>query len=240
MIIKTKKGDVGGIIGAKPPHLQKAEEKKKVIKHGELFIDIGAKDRNEAKKIVAVGDPVILEPNFGKLNKNTYYGKAVDNRLGCYALVKIMRQVKPKNATIYAVATAQEVGTDDFRISTQGGTGDADFDAQFPDIAYNSTSDEYLVVWHGDRVVGEREIYGQRVDADGTLLGGAFRISDAGVDDDTLRDAQNPAVAYNATTDEFDPAAAHNPDTGEYLVVWQDYRNLGHRSTDIYGQRVSP
>jgi len=118
VIIKTKKGDVRGIIGAKPPHLQKEEEKKKVIKHGELFIDIGAKDGTEAKKMVEVGDPVILEPNFGKLNGNTYYGKAIDNRVGCYALVKIMRQIKIKDATVYAVATAQEeVGLKGARVS---------------------------------------------------------------------------------------------------------------------------
>jgi len=118
VIIKTKKGDVTGIIGAKPPHLQKEEEKKKVMKHDELFIDIGAKDSDEAKDMVAVGDPILLEPNFGKLNNNLYFGKAIDNRLGCYALIKIMRQVKVKDATIYAVATAQEeVGLKGARVS---------------------------------------------------------------------------------------------------------------------------
>ena len=118
VIIKTKKGDVRGIIGAKPPHIQKDEEKKKIIEHEELFIDIGAKDDEEAKNMVEVGDPVILEPNFGKLNKNIYYGKAIDNRVGCYALIQIMRQIKAKDVTIYAVATAQEeVGLKGARVS---------------------------------------------------------------------------------------------------------------------------
>jgi len=108
VVIKTKKGDLTGIIGSKAPHLQKTEEKKKVIEHEDLFIDIGAKDDKEAKEMVEVGDPIILEPNFGKLNKNLYYGKAIDNRAGCYALIKIMRQIKVKDAKIYAVATAQE------------------------------------------------------------------------------------------------------------------------------------
>lgn len=118
VIIKTEKGDVKGIIGAKPPHLQKDEEKKKVVKHDELFIDIGAKDKEEAEKMVEVGNPIILEPNFGKLNKNIYFGKAIDDRLGCYALIKIMRQVKVKGATIYAVATCQEeVGLKGARVS---------------------------------------------------------------------------------------------------------------------------
>jgi len=118
VIIKAKKGDITGIIGSKPPHLQKEEEKKKIIKHDELFIDIGAKDEHEAKSMVDIGDPVIFEPNFGNLNDNLYFGKAVDNRLGCYALIKIMRQIKLKDVTIYAVATAQEeVGLKGARVS---------------------------------------------------------------------------------------------------------------------------
>jgi len=118
VIIKTKKGDVRGVIGAKPPHSQKEEERKKIVEHCDLFIDIGAKDGDEAKSMVEVGDPVILEPNFGKLNKNVYYGKAIDDRIGCYALIKIMEQVKLKDATIYAVATCQEeVGLKGARVS---------------------------------------------------------------------------------------------------------------------------
>lgn len=107
--IKTKKGYVAGVIGSKPIHLKKDEEKKKLVKYDEMFIDIGADDEKEAKKMVEVGDPVCFEPNFGKLTVNRYYGKALDNRLGCYALLKIMEKI-PKNvdATLYAVGTAQE------------------------------------------------------------------------------------------------------------------------------------
>lgn len=108
VIVKSKKGDVLGIIGAKPPHLQKKVEKRRVIKHSKLFIDIGARNAKEAKNMVEVGDPVILEPNFGKLNRDIYFGKAIDDRLGCYALIEIMKQIDIKDTTIYAVATAQE------------------------------------------------------------------------------------------------------------------------------------
>lgn len=107
--IKTKKGSINGIIGSKPPHLQKEEEKKKIIKHDELFVDIGAKNQKEAEKMVEVGDPIVFEPNFGQLTKEVYYGKAVDNRLGCYILLKVMEKLpKNINARIYAVGTAQE------------------------------------------------------------------------------------------------------------------------------------
>ncbi len=119
VIIKTKKGDIPGVIGSKPPHLQKEEEKKNVIKHDELFIDIGAKDQKNAKKRVEIGDPIIFEPNFGQFTGDVFYGKAIDNRLGCYALLRIMEKIpKGIDATIYAVGTAQEeVGLKGARVS---------------------------------------------------------------------------------------------------------------------------
>lgn len=109
VLIKGKKGNVHGIIGSKPPHIQKKEEREKIIKHDSLFIDIGAKNRKDAERRVDVGNPIIFEPNFGQLSKDTYYGKAVDNRVGCYIMLKVMEKIpKSINATVYAVGTAQE------------------------------------------------------------------------------------------------------------------------------------
>ncbi|MFH1404100.1 MAG: M42 family metallopeptidase [Candidatus Altiarchaeota archaeon] len=109
VVIRSKKGDVVGVIGAKPPHLQKDEERKKVVKHDDMFIDIGVSSKKEAEKKISVGDPVIFEPNYGNLNGSLYYGKAIDNRVSCYALLKIMQSL-PKNLgkTVYAVGSAQE------------------------------------------------------------------------------------------------------------------------------------
>lgn len=107
VIVKSKKKSVLGIIGARPPHLQKEDERKNPIKHDDMYIDIGCKNKQEAESKVSIADPVIFEPNSGLLNEDLYYGKAVDNRVGCYALLKIMQKVKSK-ASVYAVATAQE------------------------------------------------------------------------------------------------------------------------------------
>lgn len=117
--IKTKKGDITGVIGSKPPHLLKEKDRKKFIEHDEMFIDVGAKNDKEAKKMVEVGDPATFESNFGLLHNNLFYGKALDNRLGCYALLDIMEKL-PKNIknTVYAVGTAQEeVGLKGGRVS---------------------------------------------------------------------------------------------------------------------------
>jgi len=72
-----------------------------------MFIDIGCTSKEEAERKVEVGDVVIFEPNSGILNGKFYYGKAIDNRVGCFALIKIMEKLKV-DAEVYAVATTQE------------------------------------------------------------------------------------------------------------------------------------
>lgn len=109
VIVKSAQGDCLGIIGTKPPHLLKEEERKQPLKYEDMFIDIGCKTKEEALKKVDVGDAVIFEPNAGVLNNNLYYGKAIDDRAGCYALLKIMERISANiGAEVYAVATAQE------------------------------------------------------------------------------------------------------------------------------------
>ena len=109
VVIKAKKGDVLGVIGTKPPHLMGPDERNKTITHDNMFIDIGCSSKQEALKKVELGDQIIFEPNAGVLNGDVYYGKAVDNRVACYAMIKIMEKLSDKiNAQVYAVATAQE------------------------------------------------------------------------------------------------------------------------------------
>lgn len=108
VVIKAKQGDCLGIIGSKPPHLQKEEEKKQPVKYQDMFIDIGCKSREDAEKRIEIGDAVIFEANAGCLDGNLCYGKAIDDRIGCFALIKIMERFKKTGVEIYAVATAQE------------------------------------------------------------------------------------------------------------------------------------
>ena len=107
VIIKSKKGDVRGVIGAKPPHLLKDEEAKRPSKYDEMFIDIGCKNLEDAQKKVEIADSIVFDADSGHLNDDLYYGKAIDDRVGCYALIKIMEKLKVP-AEVYAVATVQE------------------------------------------------------------------------------------------------------------------------------------
>jgi len=107
----------------------------------------------------------------------------------------------------------------DFRISGPAATDDE----WEPAVAYNPTSNQYLVVWEDKRNYATRkwDIYGRRVKAGGNLAGGDFRISGTA-----------------ATSDDGEPAVAYNPTSNQYLVVWRDYRNSGTRGYDIYGRRI--
>jgi len=67
------------------PHLQRDDERKHPVKYEDMFIDIGCKDKKEAEQKVSIADPVVFDVTSGQLNGKLYYGKAIDNRIGCYA-----------------------------------------------------------------------------------------------------------------------------------------------------------
>ena len=104
--IHTSNGIITGVIGSKPPHRMKEAERKKVIDYENMFIDIGVSDREEAEKIIKLGDPITIKQEFSPLG-NLYKGKALDNRIGCAILVEVMKKAKT-DATIYGVGTVQE------------------------------------------------------------------------------------------------------------------------------------
>jgi tetrahedral aminopeptidase len=107
--IHTKKGVLHGVIGSKPPHIQKEEERKKIIAVDELFIDAGAENKDSAAKMgIAVGDPIAFDVKYSKLGKDTVVGKAFDNRAGCVALVEAMMLLKDVDCNVCAVGTVQE------------------------------------------------------------------------------------------------------------------------------------
>jgi endoglucanase len=109
VIVYTEKGPLHGIIGSKPPHIQKEEERKKVLTYDELFIDIGAENQEQTKKMgVKIGDPVGFDIKFAKVGKNIVIGKAFDDRVGCAVMVEAMKRLEKTDCTIYAVGTVQE------------------------------------------------------------------------------------------------------------------------------------
>lgn len=112
VLIHTRKGEVLGIIGSKPPHILKAEERKKPVDFKEMFIDIGAKDKKEAEEYgVRPGDSITPDSKFTLMkNPNLIMAKALDNRLGCAVVIEVFKRLKgiEHNNIIYGVGTVQE------------------------------------------------------------------------------------------------------------------------------------
>ena len=99
-----EKGAVG-VVCSKPTHLCEASEKKVLPKLDALCIDIGAKDKAEAEKMVSVGETAVFVPNFDKMG-NLICSKALDDRVGCATLIKLLKEDAEYDFT--AVFSVQE------------------------------------------------------------------------------------------------------------------------------------
>ncbi|OCL26436.1 peptidase M42 [Orenia metallireducens] len=97
---------IPGVIGAKAIHLQKPDERKKPLDYKQLYIDIGTKDKKESENLVELGTMASFDSKYEQLGKDTVKGKAFDDRVGCAALVELMK--KDYEFPIYGVFTVQE------------------------------------------------------------------------------------------------------------------------------------
>jgi putative aminopeptidase FrvX len=108
VIVHTRSGPITGVIGCKPPHVMKDEERKKIIEGRDMFIDIGCASDKEAEALgVLVGTPISIDRTFAALQGDRVTGKAFDNRAGIVAMIEALKRTNSKS-TIYAVATVQE------------------------------------------------------------------------------------------------------------------------------------
>ena len=101
--------DIRGIIGAKPPHLQNAEESKKPMKIEDMSVDTGF-DYDELSQIVRVGTPITFEQSVGEMLGDSLSLKALDDRAGVAVVIDVLRRINQANikADLYFVATVQE------------------------------------------------------------------------------------------------------------------------------------
>lgn len=112
VIIQTHKGDVIGVIGAKPPHLLSPEEREKIVKRKDMYIDIGATCKEDVEKAgIKLGDPIVPRADFVELSGGTtYLSKAFDDRVGTALVISTFEGLQNKDHpnTIYGVATVME------------------------------------------------------------------------------------------------------------------------------------
>jgi putative aminopeptidase FrvX len=109
--IHTRDGEVPGVIGKKAIHLMESEERKKVSQIKNLWIDIGAKDGDEAKEMVRVGDVGVLDQDLLELPNGRIASRSLDNRMGAFVVLEALRLLSEEDdlaPEVVAVASVQE------------------------------------------------------------------------------------------------------------------------------------
>ena len=109
----TRRGDVLGVVGKKPIHLMKPEEKEKASKLNELWVDVGARDRDDATaRGIRVGDPGVVDARLVELGNGLIASRAIDNRIGAFVVLEALRELRRDagglRSEVTAVATTQE------------------------------------------------------------------------------------------------------------------------------------
>jgi endoglucanase len=105
-----RQGEVIGVIGKKPIHLLKDDERAKASKIEELWIDIGARNRAEAQERVRIGSVGVIDAPIYEFPNGRIVSRAIDDRIGAFTVLEALRllaQDRPQ-ATVAAVATSQE------------------------------------------------------------------------------------------------------------------------------------
>jgi len=112
VVIHTAKGPVSGVIGKKPIHLLEEKERQKVARIEEQWIDIGAKDGEEARSMVQIGDPITFDIASRCLAGERITGKGIDDKVGVFVVCEVLRELGREKQSlafgVYGVSTVQE------------------------------------------------------------------------------------------------------------------------------------
>ncbi len=110
--VHTENRPMLGVIGRKPIHLIDPKDREKVVPAFNQFIDIGARDKNEAEKRVKIGDPVTFEGGLEKLSGDRVVSRGFDDKVGSFVVAEVLRRVGERKerprCTVFGVSTVQE------------------------------------------------------------------------------------------------------------------------------------
>jgi len=131
IVLLGRAGQVTGVVGKKAIHLMEREEREKVSKVEDLWIDIGATNRAEAEARIRIGDPGVLAATVMEFPNGRLVSRSIDNRIGAYVVLEALRilaQDRPA-AAVTAVATTRE------EIAATGGGARTSAHRVEPDVA---------------------------------------------------------------------------------------------------------
>jgi endoglucanase len=116
-------GPIAGVVSRKAPHLLTNEEKNKLPQFHDLWLDIGARSKEEADQLVRPGDPVTVALGYRPLRNNIASSPAMDDKVGLWTVMETLRllTMRERDAAVYAVSTVQEeIGLRGAATSTYG------------------------------------------------------------------------------------------------------------------------
>lgn len=117
------KNRINGTVGIKPVHLSKGDERSSIPKYDEMYIDIGATDKNNALEYVSYGDSISFTSVFDA-NGHTVKSKAIDDRFGCLVLIDMIKSELPYDM-YFTFVVQEEVGLHGSKVASY--TVDPDF-----------------------------------------------------------------------------------------------------------------
>ena len=103
-------GDVFGVVGKKPIHLIKPEEREKASKITDLWVDIGARNKAETLESLDIGDAGVIDTRLIEMPNHRIVSRSIDDRIGAFVVLEALRRYaeRPGAARVVAAATAQE------------------------------------------------------------------------------------------------------------------------------------
>ncbi len=111
---ESEKGVRDGLIGTKPPHLQKPDEKDKVVRSDDMFVDIGCASAEEVRSLgIDIGSPFTIFHPSRLLGSDRILGKALDDRVGCTVLIEVLRRLRGTDhqaSMTFVFSVCEEVG----------------------------------------------------------------------------------------------------------------------------------
>jgi putative aminopeptidase FrvX len=131
VILLGRSGQVTGVVGKKAIHLMEREEREKVSKVEDLWIDVGAADRAEAESRIRIGDPGVLAAGVVEFPNGRLVSRCIDNRIGAFVVLEALRLLATDRpgANVKAVATTRE------EIAATGGGARSSASRLEPDVA---------------------------------------------------------------------------------------------------------
>ncbi len=159
VVVHGAQGPVPGVIGRKAIHLTPAKDRNKPLEIHQMWVDIGAVDREDAEQAVAIGDPITIDAGYMTLRDDKVVARAMDDRIGAFVCLEALRLLAKRklNVAVYCVTTVQEeIGLRGATTSTYGCNPHAGLAVD--------------VGWATDHPNGDGDRYGHAAIHDGPLL----------------------------------------------------------------------